>query len=58
MRPDDGAVPSLETFAAWPNKAARKLLPVLAAVAEAPPKSSLVVVSGKQCMAPALGCMR
>lgn len=37
MRPDDGAVPSLETFASWPNKAAGKLLPVLAAVAEAPP---------------------
>lgn len=37
MRPSDGTVPSLETFAAWPNKVAKKLLPVLAAVAEAPP---------------------
>lgn len=37
MRPSDGTVPSLETFATWPNKVAKKLLPVLAAVAEAPP---------------------
>ena len=47
MRPDDGAVPSLETFAAWPNKAARKLLPVLAAVAEAPDRLRFLVPVGR-----------
>lgn len=35
--PSDGSIPSLETFSTWPNKVAKKILPIVAAVAEAPP---------------------